>query len=121
MRRLRTRMWGDLKVAEAVAVPRVVGEKCVDGLEPLGNALAVVEPVHADDEAASGQAGSQARGLGRCRGIGRIRRECLRVDADGEDGSLRHLLCGTSIGACQHQKKVVLAQRLSEHALPSFI
>ena len=81
--------WGDdLQEGDALAVLGVADEQVVDRLDAVGQALRVIQPVHADGERAAVQALQQAVG-GRAGNVaGGDRGEAGDVDADRRDDDL---------------------------------
>ncbi len=67
---------------------RVLGEKPADRLEPADQALGIVQPVHADREAALAEAVTQQAGVGPAGRHDGLLREPLGVDADRIDDGL---------------------------------
>jgi hypothetical protein len=53
IRQLLTRGSGDLEEGDPLAVLRVAGEQVIDRLDPIGQALGIIQPVDADAERAA--------------------------------------------------------------------
>ncbi len=78
----------DLDVPDRIAQRRFAREQALDRQKPAGNPLRVVEPVDAEQDAASARAFADGRGLRNDRWIPGERIEGRRVDAHGKHPEL---------------------------------
>ena len=78
----------DLKIGDLAAPIREIGEKALERVHALRDALAVVEPIDADDHCAAGEAFEHIANKFGFDGAARKARESFRLHADRERADL---------------------------------